>query len=69
MSVYACESGVNGGVGGWGCWWWHAIMQFILNECGLAGMIRALQNPWSRAGGGCVCVFVRVHASVCSEGR
>lgn len=35
-------------------------MQFILNECGLAGMIRALQNLWSRAGGGWVCVCVCV---------
>ena len=38
-------------------------MQFILNECGLAGMIQALQTPWSTAGGGCVCVCVCVSES------
>ena len=40
-------------------------MQFILNECGLAGMIRALQNPWSTAGGGCVCMCVCGRVSEC----
>lgn len=33
-------------------------MEFILNECGLAGMIQALQNPWSRAGQRLLCATV-----------
>lgn len=35
-------------------------MEFILNESGLAGMIWALQNRSSRAGGGCLCACVCV---------